>query len=375
MNALKTAGWGLYLSCSWTWCIGMFLPVILMHRYGWLGFLIFSVPNVIGCVAFGYVVKTPERSKELVDKYKTAISLFAIVTIAFHAFFIAMISLAYLNDYFILLSAWLPFCVLAISACLAFMPTKHWPILAALLWLFSVIAGISFLPFNVTPEGNLPWQDAIWLLPITTFGFFLCPYLDPTFHKALQCSPSKHSFGVFGVAFIVMIGITTTYVALGPPGYASTLFTIGIFLGLHLVLQSIFTIGAHIREGICIETGIRKTAFIALVAFSSLIAVAIAHRFGGVSPSGNWLPGWQDDYLRFFVFFGLLFPGLVATFMLTGRSFTPLRVVLFALVALLSLPLLEIGYIGDQAWLSILPVVVLLTWAFTDRNACLPKQL
>ncbi len=372
MRALKTVGWGLYLSCSWTWCIGMFLPIILMHRYGWLGFFIFSVPNVIGCAAFGYVVKTPERSKALVEKYKTAISLFAIVTIAFHAFFIAMISLVYLNDYSYLLSAWLPFCVLAIGIFLAFLPTRYWPILASILWLFSVIAGISFLPLNIVPQGNLPWQDAVWLLPITTFGFLLCPYLDPTFHKALQCSPSKHSFGVFGVAFMVMIGITTTYIDLGLPGYVSTL-TIGTLLGLHLALQSIFTIGAHIREGILIETGKRKTAFIALLAFSSLVAVAIAHRFGGVSPSGNWLHGSQDDYLRFFVFYGLIFPGLVATFMLTGRAFTPLRISLFALVALLSLPLLEVGYIGSQAWLSVLPVVVLLMWAFADRTKTLTQ--
>jgi hypothetical protein len=100
-----------------------------------------------------------------------------------------------------------------------------------------------------------------------------------------------------------------------------------------------------------------------------LVAIAIAHRPG--ITAGTAL----NDYLRFFVFYGLLFPGLVATFMLTKRSFTSLRVALFALVALLSLPLLEIGYIGNQAWLSILPVVVLLTWAFADRNACLPKQL
>ena len=90
----------------------MFLPVILIHRYGWLGFLIFSIPNVIGCAAFGYVVRTPERSKELVEKYKTAISLFAIVTIAFHVFFIAMLSNVFLNETVISISIWLPFGIL-----------------------------------------------------------------------------------------------------------------------------------------------------------------------------------------------------------------------------------------------------------------------
>tara|TARA_B100000959_G_scaffold278192_1_gene336107 strand:- start:1039 stop:2067 length:1029 start_codon:yes stop_codon:yes gene_type:complete len=332
-----------------------------MHRYGWLGFFIFSIPNVIGCVAFGYVVRTPERSKELVEKYKTAITLFAIVTIAFHAFFIAIIALVYLNDYGPLVSAWLPFGILVLGGCLAFLPTKAWPMLAAFVWIFSLIAGFSFLPFNEVPRGSLPWQDAIWLLPITSFGFFLSPYLDPTFHRALQCSPSKHSFGVFGVAFVLMIGVTCLY--------QETILTIlSLMLGLHLALQTVFTIGAHMKEGIRIEAGKRKPLFIALLTIACMVAVGVAHRFGGASPSGNWLPGWQDDYLRFFVFYGLIFPGLVAIFMLAGKTFTPLRVTLFTFVALFSLPLLEVGYLGNHAWLSVLPVVVLLTWAFADNQ-------
>ncbi len=346
----------------------MFLPILLIHRYGWLGFVIFTVPNVIGCVAFGYVLKTPERSKALVEKYKTAISLFAIVTIAFHAFFIAMISLVYLNDYLYLISTWIPFCILAIGACLAFLPTKVWPILATILWIFSVIAGISFLPFNDIPQGELPWQEALWLLPVITFGFLLSPYLDPTFHRALQCSPSKHSFGVFGITFIVMIGITTTYIGVAQDSYDNTLFIFGALLGLHLLLQSIFTIGAHMREGIRIENRKRKFFFIFFLAFACLIAVAIAHRVGGASPSGNWLPEWQDDYLRFFVFYGLVFPAVVATFMFTGRTFTPLRVWLVVLAILLSLPLLEVGCLGNRAWLTVFPVVLFLTWAFALKT-------
>ena len=346
----------------------MFLPVILIHRYGWLGFLLFSIPNVLGCAAFGYVLKTPERSKALVEKYKTAITLFAIVTIAFHAFFIAMISLVYLNDYAYLVSAWLPICILVVSVCLAFLPTKAWPILAVVLWVFSAIVGISLLPFNEVPQGNLPWQDAVWLLPITTFGFFLSPYLDPTFHRALQSSPSKHSFGIFGITFIVMILITTAYVDLGPPGTCTTLFVFGFLIGLHLLLQSVFTIGAHIKEGILIETGKRRPLFIFILALTYLIAIGIAHRFGGISPSGNWLPEWQEDYLRFFVFYGLIFPGIVAVFMLAKKQFTPLRTTLFVFAALFSLPLLEIGYLGGSAWLTVLPVVVFITWAFASRT-------
>ena len=77
-----------------------------------------------------------------------------------------------------------------------------------------------------------------------------------------------------------------------------------------------------------------------------------------------------DDYLRFFVFYGLLFPGIVASFMWTKRPFTPLRTGLFVLVALCFLPLLEAGYIGDKPWFTTLPVVVFAIWAFANQ----PKQ-
>ena len=336
----------------------MFLPVLLMHRYGWLGFVIFSVPNVIGCAAFGYVVRTPERSKELVKKYKTAISLFAMMTIAFHVFFIAMIA----GIHFPSASIWLPVVILISGACLSIIPIRWWPVLAAILWLFSCILGLTLLPLQSAPEGTLPWQDAFWLLPITTFGFFLCPYLDPTFHRAIQSSPSKHSFGVFGFAFTIMIGVTCLY-------QGSILTSLALLLGLHLALQSIFTIGAHIKEGLQIEVSNRKWIFITLGIVASFIAIGIAHR------PGTWFADSINDYLRFFVFYGLIFPGLVATFMFTGRRFTPIRVSLFVFVALLCLPLLEIGYIGEQAWLSVLPVVVLLTWAFADRTNATANQV
>lgn len=333
----------------------MLLPVLLIHRYGWLGFVIFSIPNVIGCAAFGYVVRTPERSKSLVSKYKTAMSLFAIVTIAFHVFFVAMLTETPTH-------IWIPIAVLFAGGCLAFLPIKWWPILAVPLWVFSVYVGITLLPIEPITKGESQWQEAIWLLPITTFGFFLSPYLDPTFHRAIQCSPSKHSFGVFGVTFAVMIGVTCLY-------QNSILESATLLIALHLLLQTIFTVGAHIKEGLHIESPNKKWIFIVLGVIASVIAIGIAFRSQEVTD------GSLNDYVRFFVFYGLIFPALVATFMLTGRTFTPVRVVLFIFAALFSLPLLEVGYLGGQAWLTVLPVVVFLTWAFADRMTTLKKSI
>jgi len=70
------------------------------------------------------------------------------------------------------------------------------------------------------------------------------------------------------------------------------------------------------------------------------------------------------------VFYGLIFPGLVVIFMWTDRAMNWLRVSLFGLVALSSMPLLESAYIGETPWLAVFPVIVLLTWAFAERRNC-----
>ncbi|MFN9077715.1 MAG: hypothetical protein ACK5WX_09870, partial [bacterium] len=46
---------GLALATSWTWCIGMFAPIVIGQMFGWPGILAFAVPNILGCALFGYV--------------------------------------------------------------------------------------------------------------------------------------------------------------------------------------------------------------------------------------------------------------------------------------------------------------------------------
>jgi hypothetical protein len=334
----------------------MFLPIVLIDRYGWSGFFMFAIPNVIGCTAFGYVLRTPERSKKLAEKYRGALASFAVITIAFHAFFLAIVARYFIPD----LPAWwmiaLPSIVLLSGLIISFLPNRLWPILATAVWTLSLGIGISFWPgsINVETTQTHPWQEVVWLLPITTFGFLLCPYLDPTFHKALQSSPSKHSFGVFGLTFALMIGLTCLYRDAFVAGFA-------FVIAVHIISQAIFTVGAHIREGWLCEVKARRTIFALGTIIACAVGIAIAHReYENVRAMAN-------DYLRFFVFYGLVFPGLVATFVWTKKQFTPLRIALFSLVAIVSLPLLEAGYIGGSAWLSVLPVVVFATWAFADQ--------
>ena len=105
----------------------------------------------------------------------------------------------------------------------------------------------------------------------------------------------------------------------------------------------------------------RKTLFALGTIVSSSVAVLIAHR------SHSDITEMTDDYLRFFVFYGLVFPGVVAAFVWTKQPFTLKRTALFTLVVVVSLPLLEAGFIGGSVWLSVLPVVVFATWVYTDN--------
>ena len=80
--------WGAYLACSWTWCIGMFLPALLLRDMGWAGFLIFAIPNVLGAAAMGWVLTSRSDSVRFVEKHASAIEWFSIITLGFHLFWI-----------------------------------------------------------------------------------------------------------------------------------------------------------------------------------------------------------------------------------------------------------------------------------------------
>ena len=313
----------------------------------------FAIPNVIGCTLFGYLVRTPERSRALVEKYARAMSWFAIVTIAFHAFFIVMMMLMHCEHESPWLTRFIPFGIVIVGGIVALLPSRAWPYLALIVWVTSLAIGFSLLPIENEISQSRPWQDVLWLTPVITFGFLFSPYLDPTFHRAIQSSPSKHAFGVFGITFATMIAVTFLY-------HDVILETLTIGIGIHLVIQTLFTIGAHFREGARVSARKNRRRFVCFALMAGIIAIEVAHR----SHAGE--EGLTNDYLRFFVFYGLVFPGLVLTFMATRRSFTPKRVIAFFIIALISLPLLERGYIGESPWLTVLPVITLLVWLFAS---------
>ena len=87
-NSGDILAWAVYLGTSWTWCIGMFLPVILVREMGLWGWIVFAIPNVVGAAAMGWVLRTADASERLVRDHRPACIAFSAVTVAFHVFFL-----------------------------------------------------------------------------------------------------------------------------------------------------------------------------------------------------------------------------------------------------------------------------------------------
>ena len=84
---MKPLLWAIFLGISWTWCIGMFLPVLLVRDYGVWGWVVFAIPNVIGAAAMGWVMRRIVDEKLFYLSHFYAAHAFSTITIAFHLFF------------------------------------------------------------------------------------------------------------------------------------------------------------------------------------------------------------------------------------------------------------------------------------------------
>jgi hypothetical protein len=339
----------------------MYLPRIMIDQYGWPGFIAFAAPNVLGCAGFGYIVKNRVRSEAMVIRHRGAMTWFSAVTVAFHMFFIVYL----LSEVTPLAGdvAWLPLLtagiVWALGVVLSFLPNRDW------LWLSAVVYAISLVTLFTIGFGVLDdiqwtgWNHSAslaWLTPTLCFGFLLCPYLDLTFHRAIQNSPNRHAFAIFGAAFLVMLVLT---VCLWFTPFAARLLpTIGL---IHILVQSVFTVGAHLREiraWKAIGDDSRRWFVMALPLLGSMI-MPVSWLFIERTDVGEGM------YLRFLVFYGLLFPAYVLLFIWRWQARTVVRhgTLLLAGLLMVSLPLYELGFLHRRTWLLAIPLAVMLGWA------------
>jgi hypothetical protein len=210
--------WAVFLACSWTWCIGMWLPVLLVRDYGVWGWIVFAAPNVMGAAAMGWALRDADASRRLASAHPAACCWFSVVTLAFHVFWV--IWLSRLFD-----GLWAAALVSAAAFYLAGGVRSH-----ADLWTGVVALGISIGCFVAQlsrqrvflASERWDWVPAsdlalplFALAAVCCLGFALCPYLDLTFHRARQAtSPvgGRVAFSLrFGVFFLLMIGFTLMY--------------------------------------------------------------------------------------------------------------------------------------------------------------------
>ena len=319
----------------------MYLPFILLRQFGWPGLLAFAIPNVLGCAAFGYLL-TPARQVFIRERCGPLCFWFSIATVAFQSFFAGW-----------MLAPPAAFAVVAVGVlCGIFLRDRGWLRLSLLVACGSgafVFMGEMTSVTQLPATGSNPPASLFGLAPAIALGFLACPYLDLTFHRALERSPSRHAFAVFGVAFaLTLVGVVSFW---NPENGAPR---IGVALALLWTLQLAFTIGAHVREGWEAQgsggfAGSRCSRL--AVCWGLLIGLALGwmSRFGEV----EWIGGAEGVYLRILVLYGLVFPYLLL-FRLRG---VPTWLSAAAVVA--SLPFFELGFMRNETEMLFLPMTLL----------------
>jgi hypothetical protein len=353
--------WGCYLGVSWTWCIGMYLPVILVRDYGILAWFIFAIPNVVGAAAMGWVLKD-HTSQSIVVAHGLAMKIFSVVTATFQIFFAL-----WMFEEFGAPGAAAAAIVFAFVVLRASQRNSDVQGLAGVVFMaslvtifFQLIQGALHTPLPVPLKPHVI-VDLVALAPVCCLGFGLCPYLDATFHRARQQLPEHHAraaFSVgFGFFFFVMILYSLFYARILEMGSAPARRA-GVIA--HWIFQLGFTVGVHWfglpREG----HRDRWSAIWARVGIS--VAVAIAAWFltvlGPSALSGEIL------YRCFMGFYGLLFPAYVWLCMLPGRGRrkpTDRQWMVCGITILVALPLYWLGFVEKHMfWLLPGVAVVLL---------------
>ena len=371
-SPLATLLWSFFLGMSWTWCIGMFLPVVLVREFGLAGWVVFAVPNVVGAAAMGWVLCTRESSTRITENHAAACAAFSWVTIAFHIFFVSWLVRGRLvggwgTGFFLV--------CFAIFEVVGRNRTRNDLLSAAAAFLLSVIliaCAVGYANRHDVPSVAPPpsqWSDAAILSSVCIFGFALCPYLDFTFHRAREYTSrngARIAFSLgFGLFFLLMIVFTLWYASFLaavvrkpkalPDGFAT-------ILALHLLAQSALTVVLHSRH-VPAPSSPNKTRS-EIVGVSILVASLLLGMFVRTPRQLFNLDAGELIYRCFMGFYALVFPAYVWLCIIPGRGAVPpskRHLVVFAGAVLFALPMFWVGFIHQRLiWLLPGLLVVLL---------------
>ncbi|WP_114416545.1 hypothetical protein [Marinospirillum perlucidum] len=344
-------GYAFYLASSWLWCIGAFLPVLLLRDYGWASLLGFALVNIGGAAAFGWVLR-PDRQQAFMARHAFWLEIFSRVTMAYQLFFVVWLS--------VLISVWLLPLMLLLAT--IFYLTGRWSqLLAVGLFLVSLLLFALYQPQLAVTE-QLTLAPGWWhtLLPLA-LGFLLSPYLDITFHRALALSPHpRWSFTLgFGLFFLCLLAFVFFYsqdlrqLMAGGAVQLAVIWPVVAFI----LLQTAFTLAVHFQE---IQRFRPRTRSGWLLSLVGVLLVFFPLLQAGTSGSLAFLSPGELIYKGFLYAYGLVFP----LYLLLGQNRR-----LFWLTLLLASPAYALGFLLGQDYLyflslSLLPIVVagLLRW-------------
>lgn len=367
-----------FLASSWTWVVGMWLPVILVRHFGWPGWVAFAVPNVAGAMSVGLVHRTREASEAFVARRLPAMRAFSKVTLALHAFVLTWalgwlcagvgrmaglpatiagtsIGTAQVGSIALLGALWFfagRFARRSFrAACVGAMVV--WFLSGALLGLsWTTMPGSRALP---QAGGDATFVDLLCLAPVLVFGFALCPYLDLTIHRARQQTPGRAgdlAFVLgFGGLFLGMIAGTLVYAQ----GWIDAR-AISFYVAAHLAGQSWFTVAMHLRALRDTAPGDRAgrvslTPLLVGVALGLAPSSAVAQSMLHATPFAHVL-SFDALYRVFMACYGLLFPTLLWAWTTSRRDDRPATLVALGAV-LLAAPLFWLGFLeGRWFWLA-----------------------
>jgi hypothetical protein len=248
-------GQAAFLACSWTWCIGMWLPIYLIHDFGAAGWFAFAIPNVVGAAAVGFVHATPEKARRFRERGAAPMRWFSVVTILFHVGFLGWMTWEQAPHW--LAEPWplaVPLLALGAGWALSGLKSHAWRTLALalvpigpilMLLAMRTTMGQAMAPPPVEGVAETPWALAFYSFGLA-FGFLLCPHLDLSILRVREETPGRAGSNAFvlgfGGFFLMNIALTAFYAG----GFLSGWFS--HYLLVYFFLQGTFTIGAHLRE-------------------------------------------------------------------------------------------------------------------------------
>ncbi len=375
MRVLRDIGWGFFCASSWTWCIGTFLPFLMLRLHGWPGFWLFLIPNVVGCTLFGWWF-TPESSRRFCAKHQRLMALFSAVTISYQVAFLWWMipaTHAVIDDGTGVTSGqWALAITLGAGTAIALIAgwrnDDAWMDVASIAAIGPIVV---LLQSPVTPIDQWPGHGAmaqrdLWLAaPLVVSGFLACPFLDLTFHRARQSASGPCAFAVFGAVFGLMI----VAVAMQWDGTGAAL---AFPMVLTWCVQLPFTALAHTRElagslrsgSLIVHTAAGRVQSVARLNDAPFVARALV-LVGAIAAVGWlmaatlpesalawWLPG-ETSYVRWLAMYGVVFPVLLLA------AWARWRVARTVAALAVAMGGAELGFLHASSWWLLWPAAVM----------------